>query len=110
MDGDVSRLRLLPCAGSRPRHRCRRQSAFFADACRLAREPPQEVQLGPAYPALPQQPDLRDRGGVQRENSLDTHARRNLANRERLVDAAAATGDADALECLQALFLTLAHA
>ena len=71
MDGDVSRLRLLRCTGSRPRHGCRRQAAFFADACRLAREPAQEIQLGPAYPAFPHQPDLGDRRRVQREDPLD---------------------------------------
>src|SRR2546425_8959560 len=110
MDGDVSRLRLLPCTGPRPRHRCRRQAAFFADACRLAREPAQEIQLGPAYPAFPHQPDLGDRRRVQREDPLDAHARGNLADGEGLVHAAAPPGNADALERLQALFLTLAHA
>src|SRR6059036_437870 len=106
MDGDVSRLRLLPCTGSRSRYRCRRQAAFFADACRLAREPAQEIQLGPAYPAFPHQPDLGDRRRVQREDPLDAHARGNLADGEGLVHAAAPPGDTNPLERLQALFLT----
>src|SRR5438552_8134860 len=111
MDGDVSRLRLLPCAGPppRPRHRCRRQAGFFADACRLAREPAQEIQLGPAYPPFAHQPDFGDRRRMEREDPLDADARRNLADGERLVDPAAAPGDTDALERLETLLLTFAH-
>jgi len=47
---------------------------------------------------------------MEREDPLDAHACRNLADCEGLVDAAAAPGDADALERLQPLFFTFAHA
>ena len=45
---------------------------------------------------------------MEREDALDADAGRNLADREGLVDAATAPGDADALERLQPLFLTFA--
>src|SRR2546422_11351712 len=93
--GGVSRLRRLLIGGAGGRDG---DPALLADPRRFPGEPAQEVQLGAPYPALPQQADFGDQRRVQREDPLDAHTRGNLADGERLVDAAAAPRDANALE------------
>src|SRR5438132_1405512 len=77
---------------------------------RLRARPTQEVELGTWHATLAHQLDLRDRRRVQGEDALDAHARRDLTNRERGVDPGTAAGDAHTLECLESLFVALAHA
>src|SRR6185295_3896740 len=107
MGGGVSLLRRLRFGRARGRDR---NPALLPDPGGLSGQPAQEVQLGAPHTTLAQQPDLGDQRRMEREDSLDAHARRNLPNGERLVDAAAAPGNADALERLQPLLLTLADA
>ena len=47
---------------------------------------------------------------MERKDPLDANTRGDLAHGKRLVDPAAAPGNADALERLEALFFTFAHA
>src|SRR5690606_13366607 len=84
--------------------------ALLPDARRAAREPAQVVELGAADAAAAHQLDRGDRGAVEREDPLDPDAGGHLADREGLADPAAPLGDADALERLQALLVTLADA
>jgi len=67
------------------------------------REPAQEVQLRAPDATFAQQSDFR-RSGVRAAGKMRLHANtsRDLPDGERLVDAAAAPGDADALERLKA--------
>src|SRR5439155_1340946 len=91
------------------RARARSIARMLADPHRLAGEPTQEVELGAPNATLAHQLDLRDRRRVQGEDALHADARRDLANRERRVDPGTAAADADALERLQSLLVTLAY-
>lgn len=54
--------------------------------------------------------DLGDTWGVKREYTLDAFTVGNFADRESFVDAAAALGDDETSEDLDALFATFNHA
>src|SRR5439155_22914247 len=83
--GGLSRFLLLRRFGDH-------DAALLADPRRLAREAPQEVQLGAPHPTLAEHLDFRDRRRVQRENPLHADAGGNLANGEGRVDPPAAAG------------------
>jgi len=72
------------------------------DAGLLASQVAQVVQLGPSNGAPADHFELGDRGRVHREGALHADPERDLADRERLADAATLTADHDALEHLDA--------
>src|SRR3972149_6095487 len=75
----------------------------------LAGQPAQVVELRAAHLAPPHDLHRRHVRRVEREDPLDAHARRHLADHERLVDASAAPADAHPLERLEALLVAFAH-
>jgi hypothetical protein len=75
-------------------------AAFLADARRLARESPQEVQLRAPDAPFADQLDFRNARGMQREDPLHTDARGDLTHGERRIDPRPAAGDAHTLEGL----------
>src|SRR5215211_1727084 len=101
-------IRLLPGAGAGGGHR--RLDLLLANARGLAGEVAQVVELRAAHAAAADDRDVRPHRAVHREDALDADAVRDLADRERLADPAAAAGDAHPLEGLEALLVALAHA
>src|SRR5437867_2303567 len=83
---------------------------LFLNAHGLAGELTQVVQLRPTHAPATQHRDVRDHGAVNREDTLDTNAIRDLANRKGLADAAAATRDTGTLERLNALLVAFLDA
>src|SRR5215213_7634146 len=75
----------------------------FLDACGLAAQVAQVVELGAADAAAAYHLDLADDGAVNGEDALDADAEAGLAHGEGLADAVALARDADALERLEAL-------
>src|SRR4029079_13193580 len=75
----------------------------------LALQIAQVVQLRAADAAAANHLDTIDRGGVEREDALDTDAARYLPHGEGLADAAALAADDDTLEHLDALLVPLDH-
>src|SRR5690606_1188552 len=67
------------------------------------------VELRPANLPAPDHVDLLDDRRVQREDALHADPVRDLAHRKRLVDVTTLAGDADTLEDLDPLLVTLAH-
>src|SRR6185437_14307566 len=83
---------------------------LFADAGRLAGEIAEVIELRAAHAAAAHNYDLGKHRAVHREDALDADTVRNLADGEGLAHPGAATGDADALEGLDALLLTFTDA
>jgi len=81
--------------------------ALLADLGRLTDAIAQVVELGSTHIASVDELKLCDDWRVDGEGALDTHARAELANRERLVDPRAPTSNDDAFEDLNALFVAL---
>src|SRR5688572_19867863 len=77
-----------------------------ANARCLATQLAEVIQLRAPDLSAPHDRDVADHGAVHGEDALDADAVRDLADGEGLADTAAAPGNADALECLKALFLT----
>src|ERR1035437_1994169 len=94
----------------RARHRDDDAHFPFLDARGLAGHVAEIEQLRPTHAAAAHDGDLGEHRRVHREDALDAHTVRDLADRERLGDAGAATRDAHALEGLQALLLTFLDA
>ena len=70
----------------------------------------QVIQLGAAYSATADNGDLVDVGRVQRENTLHTFAKGDLADRERTGDALAVlAADADAFVILHTRTRAFGH-
>src|SRR3954464_10338137 len=110
---EVCVLRLDPglgtclCDGLRARHG---DFGFpLSDAGRLAGEVTEVVKLGAANAAATHDLDLSDHRAVERKDSLDADAVRDLANGEGRADSTAALGDADALEGLDSFLVALAN-
>src|SRR5215211_5741562 len=82
--------------------------ALLPDSGRLAAQRAEIIQLRAAHPSPANQLDRGDRGAVDREEALDSHTRRDLADREGLADAATPFRDDQPLERLKALLVTLA--
>src|SRR5688500_16112725 len=82
---------------------------LFLDARGLAGEVAEVVQLGAAHAAAAHHLDSTDHRAVHREDALDADAVRDLADGEGLADTAATTGDAHALERLDALLVAFLH-
>src|SRR5690349_15326735 len=81
----------------------------LGDTGRLAAAIAEVVQLGAADGATAHDLDGIDERRVEREHALDAFAVGDLTNREALVEAAAGTGDADALVGLNAGTLAFLH-
>src|SRR6185503_17892071 len=94
--------------GSRRRHQ--HASLLFLDAGRLAGQGAQVIELGLTDATAADHLDVADHRAMHREDALDTNTVRDLANRERLADTAATTGDANALERLNAFLVAFLHA
>src|ERR1019366_5602191 len=94
----------------RARHRNDDAHFPFLDARGLAGHVAKIEQLRPTHAAAAHDGDLGEHRRVHREDALDAHTVRDLADRERLGDAGAATRDAHALEGLQTLLLTFLDA
>src|SRR3954466_14084276 len=84
--------------------------ALLPDSGGLAAQRAQVVQLRAAHPSPANQLDRGDRGAVDREEALDSHTRRDLADRKGLADAATPFSDDQPFERLKALLVTLADA
>src|ERR1700709_2443204 len=78
---------------------------LLADACRLARTRAEVVQLGATHVALALDLDRGEQRRIRLEGALDAFAARDLAYRERRIEAAVALGDDHALICLHPLAL-----
>ena len=85
----------------------RRSHALLLDAGLLAREVAQVVDAGAANHTDLVDLDLLDVGRIEREDTLDTHAVRNLADREHLGLALALDLDNHTAEALEALLAAL---
>src|ERR1051325_2796182 len=83
---------------------------LLADARRLASKLAQVVQLRATHATTTHHGDIANHRAVYRENALDADAVGNLADSERLTDTAAATGDTNAFERLNALLVAFLHA
>src|SRR3954468_10985196 len=94
----------------RSRSACQLLDPALADAGGLAAQGAQVVQLGAAHPALAHHLDALQHGRMQREGTLHADAARDLADLEGLAHTAVLAADADALEGLDTLLVTLAHA
>src|SRR5277367_716861 len=75
----------------------------LGDASRLAGEAAQVIELRPPDRAAAHDLDQGDARRIEREDALDSLAIGNLPQREVRVEAGILTGDADALERLDAL-------
>src|ERR1700722_17782888 len=84
-------------------------SDLFLNARRFARQVAQVIQLRAAHTAAPLDCDLGDARAVDRESALDALAVRNLAHRERGVEAAVAARYDHALVGLHALAIAFDH-
>src|ERR1051325_4348878 len=84
--------------------------ALLADSSTLASEAAQVEELGPTHTPAPNDRHIGEHRTVRGEDALDTDAVGDLADRERGAHPATATGDADALEGLNALLVTLPNA
>src|SRR3954467_13604383 len=84
--------------------------ALLPDSGGLAAQRAEVIQLRAAHPSPANQLDRGDRGAVDREEALDSHTRRDLADRKGLADAATPLGDDDPLERLKTLLVALADA
>src|SRR3954468_641590 len=82
--------------------------ALLPDSGGLAAQRAQVIQLRAAHPSPANQLDRGDRGAVDREEALDSHTRRDLADRKGLADAATPFRDDQPLERLKTLLVTLA--
>src|SRR5215469_3491778 len=90
--------------------RCRRRFGFaaelvaraFGDARRLAGAATQVIELGATNGPAPHDLDRGDARRIKREDTLHAFAIADLAQREVGVDPGVLTGDADALERLNA--------
>src|SRR5687768_6126868 len=80
------------------------------DARGLAGEVAEIIELRAAHLAAAHDDDVAEHRAVEWEDALDADTVRDLAHGERLADAAAALGDAHALERLEPLLLPFAHA
>jgi len=81
----------------------------LANTSRFARQLPQVIQLGATHAATPHDLHFCNDWCLQREYTLDTHARRDLPHSERLTIPGTPAANAHAFERLQSLFLTLAN-
>src|SRR5690606_2334286 len=81
----------------------------LANAGGLSGEIAQVEQLRTPHATTPNDLDVGEHGAVHREDALDANTVGNLAYGERLAHTTAAARDADALEGLQTLLLTLTH-
>src|SRR6185312_8136688 len=87
---------------------CRRWLGLaLLDARSLSGQCAEIEQLGAANPAAADDCDIGEHRRMERENALDANTVRDLPNREAGRNASAAAGDADALESLNALLVTL---
>src|SRR6185295_7053004 len=84
-------------------------SDLLFDAGRFAREVAQVVKLRATHAASALHRDVADRRAVRLEHALHTLAVRDLAHRERGVEAAIALRDDDAFVRLHALAIALDH-
>src|SRR5690242_19679200 len=79
------------------------------DACCLAREIAQVIELRPTHAAAPLDVDVGDRGTVSLKYALDTFAMRDLPHGERRVESSIAHGDDDTFARLHAFAVALDH-
>src|SRR3954453_20171215 len=100
--GHDQRHRLYPRAGPTTAGSA---VALLADARRLAAEGAEVVELRATHAAAAHHLHRRHHRAVHREDALDADAGRDLPHREVLADAAAALGDDETLERLEALLL-----
>src|SRR5665213_1704348 len=82
---------------------------LLVDACRLARQIPQVVQLGAPHGAVALHADFADRRTESLKNPLHAFTVRNFAHCERGIEAAIFFGDNHAFIGLNALAITLHH-
>src|SRR5436853_1034035 len=97
---------VLGRVGDRSRRGGRELAALF-DARAAAASFTEVIELRATHPALGVDLELSDGGRVDRERPLHADAEGDLADRERLLEAAALTPDHDALEDLDALAVPL---
>src|SRR5437868_4496678 len=83
---------------------------LFLDARGLAGEMAQVIQLGATDATATNDLNLGEHRAVHREDALDADTVGDLSHRERFAHSTAAARDANALEGLDALLLTLLHA
>ena len=87
-----------------------RPCIFFLDAGRFTAKITQIVELRTTHATATDHIYVIDHGAMERENSLDADAVRDLADREGRASALARAADANALERLEAGLLTFGRA
>jgi len=83
--------------------------AFFDAGC-LSAKVTQVIELGTSNAAAADHVDMIDHRPMQREDTLDTDAKADLADRNGFARSAVFAGDADSFKSLKPLFVTFLDA